>query len=108
MLVSSFPFLTSHFSCGVDGEVELGVLVVSPDCQRRGIGTALLEEGLGEVDRRGLQCVLAASAKGRGLYKKFGFADFEILEFNLAEYEGGEGCGYEFHAIMHRPAQKGI
>jgi ribosomal protein S18 acetylase RimI-like enzyme len=90
------------------GGVELGVLVVAPDCQRRGIGTALLEEGLAEVDRRGVQCVLAASAKGRGLYKKFGFADFEILEFNLAEYEGGEVYGFDPHVVMHRPAQKGV
>jgi ribosomal protein S18 acetylase RimI-like enzyme len=87
--------------------VELGVLVVSPDCQRRGVGTLLLEEGLGEVDRLGLQCVLAASAKGRGLYKKFGFEDFEILKFNLADYEGGEGCGTDTHVVMYRPAQKG-
>ena len=90
------------------GGVELGVLVVSPDCQRKGIGSALLEEGLGEVDRLGLQCVLSASAKGRGLYKKFGFTDFEILKFNLSEYEGGEGYGLETHVVMHRPAQRGV
>ena len=86
--------------------LELSVLVVSPKCQRMGIGTKLLEEGLREVDDAGWQAVLGASPDGEGLYKKFGFQEFDFMERNLWEYEGGEGCGIARHVVMHRPAKK--
>jgi len=85
---------------------ELGMLIVSPDCQRRGIGTKVLSEGLREVDDLGLQCVLAASKEGLGLYKRFGFVEFEVMTLKLWEYEGGEGFGLDNHVVMHRPAHK--
>jgi ribosomal protein S18 acetylase RimI-like enzyme len=85
---------------------ELNTLVVSPKCQRMGIGTKLLEEGLREVDEAGLQAVLGASPDGEGLYKKFGFKEFEIMDIKLWEYEGGEECGIARHVVMHRPAKK--
>lgn len=47
-----------------DSTIELNVLVVDPKYQRQGIGSKLLEDGLNEVDRRGLQCVLGASRDG--------------------------------------------
>jgi hypothetical protein len=64
----------------------------------------LLEDGLREVDALGLQAVLGASPEGLGLYKKYGFVDYEVMDFNLWEYEGGEGMGVARHVIMHRPA----
>ena len=86
--------------------LELSMLIVSPKCQRMGIGTKLLEEGLQEVDEAGLPAVLGASPYGEGLYKKFGFQEFEDFSVNLWEYAGGEGCGVARHVVMHRPAMK--
>ncbi len=85
---------------------ELGLLVVSPKCQRRGVGTMLLAEGLKEVDTSGLQCVLGASPEGRNLYKRFGFEDFSIKVLHMSRFEGGEGMEDDEHVVMHRPLLK--
>jgi ribosomal protein S18 acetylase RimI-like enzyme len=85
---------------------ELNTLVVSPGYQRRGIGKMLMEDGLKEVDRLGLQAVLGASKQGLGLYKKYRFTEFEVMEIKLWEYEGGEGMGVDRHVCMHRPVLK--
>lgn len=92
---------------GTNELLELFDLVVSPECQRQGVGRLLLEEGLRELDEAGLQCVLGASPEGLGLYKKHGFVEVEKRRWNLWEYEGGEGCGVVVHCIMHRPAKFG-
>jgi N-acetylglutamate synthase-like GNAT family acetyltransferase len=84
--------------------IELSTLVVSPEWQRRGIGTVLMENGLKEADELGLQTVLGASKKGKGLYKKYGFVEFEVTDVRLREYEGGEGMGKDQQVIMNRPA----
>jgi hypothetical protein len=64
-----------------------------------------MEAGIKLVDEAGLQCVLGASKEGRGLYKRYGFVDFQIMELRLWEYEGGEGMGMDQHCIMWRPAK---
>lgn len=69
-----------------------------------GLGAMMLEEGLREVDRRGLQCILGASSMGIGLYRKHGYADFEVMEIKMWEYERGKGMGLVRHVVMHRPA----
>jgi hypothetical protein len=61
-----------------------------------------MEEGLKEVDRLGLQCVLGASPEGEGLYKKYGFEEVEVMELKLWEYEGGEGMGIARHGKCFR------
>ena len=66
----------------------------------------LIEDGLKEADRLGLQSVLGASKEGLGLYKKLGFNEVETMEIRLWEYEGGEGRGEDTHVVMHRPAKK--
>jgi hypothetical protein len=66
----------------------------------------LLEHGLKEVDKNGLQCVLGASKEGFGLYKKLGWVPYETMKIKLWEYEGGEGMGVDEHVIMNRPAKK--
>jgi ribosomal protein S18 acetylase RimI-like enzyme len=81
------------------------MLMVSRDCQRQGIGTLLLDAGLREADDAGLQCILGASPEGQGLYKKYGFVEFEQMSLNLWEYDGGEGMGVVNHCIMHRRAK---
>jgi hypothetical protein len=65
----------------------------------------LMENGLKEADELGLQAVLGASKPGLGLYKKYGFVEFETMEVRLWEYEGGEGMGFDHQVIMNRPAQ---
>lgn len=50
--------------------------------------------------------MLAASKEGLGLYKKFGFVEFETMVLKLWEYEGGEGFSMNNHVVMHRPARK--
>jgi len=76
---------------------------VSRAHQRLGLGTELLKQGLREVDKRGLQCVLGASPEGKGLYEKFGFRVTKTLDLDLEKYEGGEGYGVVKHSVMHRP-----
>lgn len=93
-----------NFCGGTDTLLELSVLVVSPNYQRRGIGTMLLEDGLRGADEAGLQAILGASPDGISLYRRYGFVDFEVMDFKLWEYEGGDGMGIARHVIMHRPA----
>ena len=80
-------------------------MVVSSKYQRMGIGTKLLEEGLHQADLLGLQSVLGASPEGEGLYTRFGFKEYVVMNFKLWEYEGGEGMREARHVVMHRVAK---
>lgn len=85
--------------------IELNDLYVDPAYQRQGIGTKLLEEGLKDVDERGLQCVLGSSKEGKGVYKRFGFVEVETMVIDLEEY-GGVGMGMDEHVLMNRPGRR--
>ncbi|KAL5354479.1 hypothetical protein ACLOAV_000568 [Pseudogymnoascus australis] len=95
-----------HMARATEGKdyAKLRTLAVLPEYQRMGLGAMMLEEGLREADRRGLQSILGASPFGIGLYRRHGYVDFEAMEFKLWEYERGEGMGLEKHVVMHRPA----
>jgi GNAT superfamily N-acetyltransferase len=67
----------------------MALLTVVPEAQRKGVGSALLREGLKEVDRRGLLAFIEASPAGLGLYKKFGWEEMVESTVNLRDY-GGE------------------
>ena len=69
--------------------VYMALLTVVPEAQRRGVGSALLREGLKEADRRGLPAFIEASPAGLGLYKKFGWEEMLKTTVNLKAY-GGE------------------
>lgn len=69
--------------------VYMALLTIMPGVQRRGIGSALLREGLQEADRRGLPAFIEASPAGLGLYKKFGWEEKVKTTVNLKDY-GGE------------------
>lgn len=69
--------------------IYMAILTVMPEVQRRGVGSALLREGLREADRRGLPAFIEASPSGLGLYKKFGWEEKLKTTVNLKDY-GGE------------------
>lgn len=62
---------------GPGGWYGLGPLSVLPECQRRGIGRALLDEGLARLRALGAQgCVLVGDP---GFYSRFGFRSYPEL-----------------------------
>lgn len=68
--------------------VYMCVLVTDPAAQRRGVGKKLLQAGLKEVDKAGLECFINASPEGKGLYSKFGWEDVTHVTVDLKEYGG--------------------
>ncbi|KAJ5198526.1 uncharacterized protein N7498_007643 [Penicillium cinerascens] len=69
----------------------LQVLATLPGYRGNGIGSGLLEIGLAEARRAGLnEFFLEASDDGHDLYAKFGFKDLERTLIDLVPY-GGEG-----------------
>ncbi|EZF31327.1 hypothetical protein TMEN_5795 [Trichophyton mentagrophytes] len=73
--------------------VLLNLLAVHPDCQRRGIGGALLKHGLEEAKKLGMPVWLEASPEGFPLYKAHGFEIVEPVAWTLAEHGGTEEDG---------------
>jgi ribosomal protein S18 acetylase RimI-like enzyme len=51
----------------------MDINAVLPECQGRGIGTALTKWGMEEARKRGIEAVMEASVMGRKVYKKLGF-----------------------------------
>ncbi|KAK4498272.1 hypothetical protein PRZ48_010930 [Zasmidium cellare] len=82
--------------------VELAMLAVHPDHQGKGVGSALLKDGLRWVDELGVPAFVVSSGQGRGLYKRYGFE--EEWDFGLDAREfGGEREGR--HWCMLRRAR---
>jgi putative acetyltransferase len=70
----------------IDGEDRgwygLGPISVSPELQKQGIGSALIEEGLAKLRELGAQgCVLEGSPK---YYQRFGFKSYPGLTYEFA------------------------
>lgn len=102
---SPTPLLPSHPPLHNLTTSELNALLIHPLYQRQGLGTTMLSEGLKEVDRLNLQCVLGASPEGKGLYERFGFEEVGRIELDLESYENGEGLGGCMHGVMWRRAR---
>jgi ribosomal protein S18 acetylase RimI-like enzyme len=68
----------------------MSLLIVDPAAQRRGVGSALLRQGLSAIDERGEECFVDASPAGLGLYQKFGWKEVTQVTLDLTRY-GGEG-----------------
>jgi ribosomal protein S18 acetylase RimI-like enzyme len=65
----------------------IGMVLVAPECQRRGIGRWLVERCLAELDDRGIGCVrLDATPAGQPVYSRLGF----VPEWSLARWQQTE------------------
>lgn len=72
-VVGHIAFSPVSVSDGSDGWYGLGPLSVLPQYQRRGIGTALIQEGLARLKQQGAKgCCLVGHP---GYYRKFGFSN---------------------------------
>jgi len=70
-VVGHIAFSPVTISDGTPGWYGLGPVSVLPACQRQGIGTALIREGLARLERRGGRgCCLVGHP---GYYGRFGF-----------------------------------
>ncbi len=68
----------------------MNIIGVRPEYQRLGLGAALLAPVLRQADQEGRKTYIEASAKGLGLYKKFGWKEVETLECDLTKCKGFE------------------
>jgi N-acetylglutamate synthase-like GNAT family acetyltransferase len=53
--------------------IELHYLVIHPDNQKKGVGTALMESGMRQAEKMGLDIFIHATKEGVWLYKRLGF-----------------------------------
>lgn len=74
---------------------HLAALGVDPAAQRRGVGSRLVGWGLERAGREGLPATLEASARGRRLYAKCGFAVLERAPIT----EGVEGVAMVWEPV---------
>lgn len=73
---------------------DMSILAVDPAQHRRGIGGMLLEAGLAEVDKAGLNTVIVASDMGLGLYLKHAFVPLDELPVDLDAAGIGHGIAH--------------
>ncbi|KIM94050.1 hypothetical protein OIDMADRAFT_35108 [Oidiodendron maius Zn] len=71
---------------GIDGLAELEVMSVSPEQQRKGVGSALLKAVLKESDKTWKKIYVRSSVEGRGLYAKFGWIVTGTLSIDLKKF----------------------
>ncbi|KAL3443400.1 hypothetical protein BJX65DRAFT_199540 [Aspergillus insuetus] len=83
--------------------IELDVLYVHPDYQRRGIASDLLKWGFEKSEQLGLPIYLEATAEGRPVYERYGFETVKVQGFDARPYGVDEEVEYAF---MIRPAPK--
>ena len=63
----------------------IGMVLVHPDCRRLGVGRALLQHAIADLQAHGVRCVkLDATPMGRKVYVPLGF----VAEYELARFEG--------------------
>lgn len=92
-----------HFRERRQPHIYLAMIIVDPQHQRRGIGTALLRHGLAEADRRGYPAFLEASPAGVGLYSKLGWKAKLQTDVNLKDYGGAEDHIESNVAMVRQP-----
>lgn len=63
-----------------EDHLMLNVLTILPEYERKGIGRALMQQGLDMANKTGTAIYLAASPAGRGFYERVGFQGLEEFE----------------------------
>ncbi|KAL8939341.1 MAG: hypothetical protein Q9216_003405 [Gyalolechia sp. 2 TL-2023] len=77
-----------------DATYFLHILIVSPEYQRRGLGTMLMREALAAADRDGAKAYVEASPKGLALYQRLGWRVVDTIKMDMTRY-GGKGMAIE-------------
>ena len=80
--------------------------MVLPAYQRMGIGTALLRYGFETLEADKVPIWLITQMRGRAMYRKFGFEDFDVLDADFAEF-AGPYRGYGVHRSICMVRQPG-
>ncbi|KAJ9130903.1 hypothetical protein NKR23_g11968 [Pleurostoma richardsiae] len=76
--------------------LELDYLAVHPDYRGRGIATMLVESGIAESERMGVDVIVMAYKAAVGLYKRIGFDTLESLIQDTSKYGGASEFGAYF------------
>ena len=87
----------------------IGLMVVWPEFQGRGIGRLLMEHLLGWLDQRGTPSLLDATEMGYPLYKKLGFVETDLSSVYIQDQpvEHGASGGPDLQAAVKRPGRAG-
>lgn len=64
----------------------LDILVVHPDFQGHGAGTALLAWGIEQADKQGVVVALESTPAGLSLYKRLGFAEADVIKADMKRF----------------------
>ena len=79
-------------------------MAVHPDNQGKGIGTALVESGMREAEKMGLDIFVLAFKAGVGVYKRLGFRIEQELIQDDSMY-GGSG-EYGIYYMIYEQSSK--
>jgi len=83
----------------------MSILAVRPEFQRRGLGSMLLTPVLELVDKENAKTFIQGSAKGLGLYLKYGWVEVDEIVFDFSPYGGAKEA--KTTLLMRKP-QKGL
>lgn len=73
-----------------DKDYVLSILAVSPQYQRKGLGSLLISEGLALVDRDGARTYIEASPNGLQLYQRHGWKLIDEIQMDMTRYGGND------------------
>lgn len=94
-VVGHIAFSPVEISDGTKDWYGLGPISVLPECQRKGIGKALIEEGLSRLNDRGARgCCLVGHPE---YYRKFGFENAEGLVVEGVPQEAFFALSFDGH-----------
>ncbi|PYI03678.1 acyl-CoA N-acyltransferase [Aspergillus sclerotiicarbonarius CBS 121057] len=84
-----------------EGDFVLEFLATLPSAQGKGVGTALLQWGIEQADKRNARVYLEATTDGYALYQKYGWRDLEVMELDFTAF-GGVGSQKWFAMMRER------